>query len=263
MVHIDVQVVCDRTYILADGFAPIEVANGAVTPTDMGTMDDPLGQWIVRDLGGVVAAMQRGHLALHAAGVARHGRVALLLGPPGVGKSAVAARLSLGSWQVVADDMVALSVTANSVLAHPGDGWIRVREEDVSALRLDSARLNVIPENDASHPPKMAYDLADSRAERPLPVSAVYVLDPAGAPQPRRVRGAEFVTALQQAWYHPFLVRSEGVASSYFKMTCGIARVVPGFAIGRLEDDADQLADALACDFEVRVRSAERHRARR
>jgi hypothetical protein len=83
-----------------------------------------------------LAATLRGYEVLHAAGVVLAGEAVLFAGPPGAGKSSLAAALLRRGGELLSDDAVALEWQEGPVVAHPGAGalYLRAAEQD----RLDA-----------------------------------------------------------------------------------------------------------------------------
>lgn len=83
-----------------------------------------------------LAATLRGFEVLHAAGVVLAGEAVLFAGPPGAGKSSLAAALLRRGGRLLSDDAVALEWRRGPILAHPGAGalYLRAAEQD----RLDA-----------------------------------------------------------------------------------------------------------------------------
>jgi hypothetical protein len=83
-----------------------------------------------------LAATLRGFEVLHAAGVVLAGEAVLFAGPPGAGKSSLAAALLRRGGELLSDDAVALEWQGGPIVAHPGAGalYLRTAEQD----RLDA-----------------------------------------------------------------------------------------------------------------------------
>jgi hypothetical protein len=88
-----------------------------------------------------LAATIRGLEVLHAAGVVLNGEAVLLAGPSGVGKSSLAAALLRQGASLLSDDAVALSLSGDALIAHPGFATLHLRsaEEDRLAPHQRSA----------------------------------------------------------------------------------------------------------------------------
>jgi hypothetical protein len=152
------------------------------------------------------ASTLRGLEPWHASAVtfsASDGAVALV-GDSRSGKSTLAAQLLLSGAEFVADDVLALEHGQSGVIAHPGPGLMSLRRTTVERLRRgDLSRLGVRLGADAQ-----AVRLSVARHERPLPLAAVYLLEPAPghvtprlipvpAPDPRLLLRGTFNLATQ------------------------------------------------------------------
>jgi hypothetical protein len=103
-------------------------------------------------LGFVIAYIRRLHgvVCLHAAVVCgRHG--VALAGRSGVGKSTLAAALSMRGFPVLTDDVAAIVVGEDNCLVHPGPSRIRVRQcslDQLIPLRRGGTTWNLSPGGD-------------------------------------------------------------------------------------------------------------------
>jgi hypothetical protein len=81
-----------------------------------------------------LAATLRGFEVLHAAGVVLDGEAVLFAGPPGAGKSSLAAALLRRGGRLLSDDAVALDWQQRSIVAHPGAGALYLRAAEHERL---------------------------------------------------------------------------------------------------------------------------------
>src|SRR5215207_5736050 len=81
-----------------------------------------------------LAATLRGREVFHAAGVVVAGRAALFAGPPGAGKSSLAAAFLRRGAELLSDDAVALEPVDGAIVAHPGVGALYLREAEHDRL---------------------------------------------------------------------------------------------------------------------------------
>jgi hypothetical protein len=91
-----------------------------------------------------LAATVRGLEVMHASGVVLDGEALLFAGPPGAGKSSLAAALVSDGAQLLSDDAVALQLQGNGrpLLAHAGSGVLQLRSVEQRRLTEDGrARL--------------------------------------------------------------------------------------------------------------------------
>jgi hypothetical protein len=145
------------------------------------------------------ACTLRGLEPWHAGAVAWGGSAIVLAGESGRGKSTLVAELMLRGAQLLADDVIALELTASGVVGHPGPGLMSLRRSAVQRLgRSGLGRVGVGIGGDAR-----AIRLAVPRHERPLPLASVYLLERAepgeearltelAAPDPRRLLASTF-----------------------------------------------------------------------
>jgi hypothetical protein len=120
-----------------------------------------------------LAATIRGLEVLHAAGVVIDGGALLIAGPPGAGKSSLAAALVADGGALLSDDAVALALTEGGLLAHSGSVVLQLRAAE--NRRLSSRRLAALG------------DMLDSSTDRhrylgasipgPAPLAAVLLLE--------------------------------------------------------------------------------------
>jgi hypothetical protein len=115
---------------------------------------------------------QRGFLVLHASAVASAGRAVAFTGPPGAGKSTLAAHCIALGGQLVADDVLVLSFSPDGqVLAHPGMPNVKLWRDALGCLGRDSEGLR--PDwlrADKFHVPAQ-------HVKTPVPLMALYVLE--------------------------------------------------------------------------------------
>lgn len=112
------------------------IGDGGRTVLSAGTRTDP-GLWQRYVLGQVLplAASVQGLEIFHASAVAVAGGVVALAGPPGAGKSSIAASLiGAGAGTFFADDVLALDATAFELTAYPGPTLIAIPHDRYPAL---------------------------------------------------------------------------------------------------------------------------------
>lgn len=82
---------------------------------------------------------QRGRLVLHASAVSVEGRVAVFLGPRGVGKSTTAAAFHSAGYSVMEDDLVSIRLDGDTPIVDPGVPELRLHSDVVAALNVEGA----------------------------------------------------------------------------------------------------------------------------
>jgi hypothetical protein len=85
-----------------------------------------------------LAATIRGFEVLHASGVVLDGRAVLVAGPPGAGKSSLAAALVGAGGQLLSDDAVALQLSDGVLIAHAGSVVLQLRAREDERLSADA-----------------------------------------------------------------------------------------------------------------------------
>jgi len=84
-----------------------------------------------------LAATIRGLEVLHASGVVLDGSAVLIAGPPGAGKSSLAAALVRAGGAVLSDDAVALQLNDGELTAHAGSVMLQLRDAEHKRLSGD------------------------------------------------------------------------------------------------------------------------------
>lgn len=81
-----------------------------------------------------LASLLNGYEPLHASAVRIGDRAVLIMGASGAGKSSVALHLSAGPQNFHADDVCALELRGDAVLAHPGPALTSVDEAELAGM---------------------------------------------------------------------------------------------------------------------------------
>lgn len=180
-------------------------------------------------LGSAMAALliQRGMLVLHGNALAHQGQAIVCLGHSGAGKSTLAYALMREGWQLLADDLVA--VTADGQVL-PGIPRIKLWHDAVEAYGLDPDALPRI------HRKMRKYVIAGDtvrRASHPIPLSALYLIE---QPSPEEEAGGEITPVrsektcahhLRAQVFQPRFVRGMGQEGRNFLATAHLQRLVP------------------------------------
>lgn len=148
------------------------------------------------------AALLRGYEPFHASAVAFDGRAVAFVGPTGAGKTSLAIQLAARGAEFVTDDVLSVDERDGVLLAHPGAGIASIREAERDLIPGATwSRLGTV----LGHSEKTY--MAVPRAERPLPLSAVYFLaggdgppiEPIATLDPRLLLASSFVISVQTA----------------------------------------------------------------
>ena len=201
---------------------------------------------------------RRGVTCLHASAVALGERAVALVGPPGAGKSTLAAVFSRCGHATLADDVVALRRCGDTFLVQPGPTRIRLWPESVAALYGSPDALpRLTPTWD-----KRFVDLVThgGYGPRPLPLAAVYLLtdrDRAAAlPCVERLSSVESVMALVANTSTNYLL-DDALRAQEFAFLGDLVSAVP---VRRLVSDDDPAVVPALCAMvaeDVACRDAE------
>jgi hypothetical protein len=199
-------------------------------------------------LGSAMAALliQRGVLVLHGNALAREGKAIVCLGHSGAGKSTLAYALMRQGWQLLADDLVAITPDG---MVLPGIPRIKLWQDAAEAFGLDPAALPPI------HRSLRKYALAGEaieRAPQPMPLEALYLIQ---ASTGEESFGSGAITAissekaaalhLRTQAFMPRFVRGMGQEGPTFLATARLQRMVP-LATLPVPRGIDQLLNWLA-----------------
>src|SRR5262249_51652752 len=111
----------------------IDRAGGSVSAAGASRSPGELAWYLLGPILAFVLSLRR-VTCLHASAVAIRGRAVAFVGPSGAGKSTLAAALAQRGFSVLSDDLLALSAQGDTLLAHPGVPWLRLRRTSVDTL---------------------------------------------------------------------------------------------------------------------------------
>jgi hypothetical protein len=172
---------------------------------------------------------QRGDLPLHASAVMRpaDGKVLLIAGDSGAGKSTTAAALAQRGWLVLNDDISRLTVNGEEgVLVWPGFQSLKLWEQSCRLLNLDRTQLPATGEL------KQKYFWSAAAVHEARPVNAIIELCRNGdGYQIGRVRALHAVQLLGAHTYRPRLVRALGRKAAHFEQIVRVANQVPCYRL--------------------------------
>lgn len=182
---------------------PISIENGRTITVAASAARSP--EVLQKVLSGTAIALlmhQRGSIVLHASSVLFDGRVILLMGPSGVGKSTTAAALVQRGATLIADDITVLDVDSSGTFcAFPGLQTLRLNRDSVDSFPfLVNRGKSIDPAND-----KRLFDISGESTEPAFPVASICYLQPAtvDTPQARQIDGAARWAILRRNSFRP------------------------------------------------------------
>lgn len=185
-----------------------------------------------------LAAVLHGLDVIHAAAVAWDGGVVALVGPSGAGKTTLATRLVARGAAFVTDDALALELTEEGIVAHPGPPFVALAAGDAALAGGALAWLG--PQRGASDKPHFVAPVC----QRSLPLTAVYYLTPRAGFGLTAASG-EVVPRLLAHAAAPYVLRPERLLE-HLEVVTMVTTSVPQYSL-TLSDDgpSKQELDAL------------------
>jgi hypothetical protein len=150
--------------------------------------------WLNGTLYAAIAALN-GLMPVHASAVAHQGRVYAFSGPPGAGKSTLAAGLGRFGFPLFCDDTLILDISGPQVVCLPGHKRLKLWPEG-------AALAGATPhEHVASHYLKHYAEPAAGAVDEPLPLTELIFLEQADDPALRTIPAGERVARLEDDHY--------------------------------------------------------------
>ena len=145
------------------------------------------------------------HLKLHAAAVAKDGRVMLMPGVPGAGKSTLCAALGLSGWRILSDEHALITPGTSNVtpLCRP----VSLKNESIAVIQSFSKSALFGPLSEDTHKGTVAHMKADLEpgSHDALPLGASIMLFPRYANnEPQRLSKRHRTESFILAAYHSF-----------------------------------------------------------
>jgi hypothetical protein len=120
-----------------------------------------------------LAATIRGLEVFHASGVVLDGRAMLFAGPPGAGKSSLAAALVRAGCRLLSDDAVALQLSDGALMAHAGSVVLQLRTAEDERLSAEERAALGCPASPAGD--KHRY--VSASGPDPVPLGSMFLLE--------------------------------------------------------------------------------------
>jgi hypothetical protein len=194
----------DRLLLVVPGAARFEVSHGTDVAIEIADNPDMalLRMFFFGSVMGLVCH-QRGLLPLHASAVAFDNQAIAFCGPPGMGKSTLAAFCVEAGARLVADDVLVVSNDGGShPVVNPGMPKVKLWRDALEALGRTTEGLS----RDWARAEKFHVPAGRLTVTEPVRLSRIFVLDAdegAGAGVTTVLSGAEAVSELIQNTYRP------------------------------------------------------------
>ena len=192
---------------------------------------------------------QRGLASLHASAVVVDGRVMVIGGQSGAGKSTTTAALALRGYPLFSDDVLGWRSSGGQLLACPGPVRVKLWPDSLAAFDLNPESLPRV-RTDLN---KRLLQLPEAANDTELPLGAVYLLSTemdASLGDIRELRGAEAFIALK-AICRDDSVLTPAMRVRQFEALAELARCMPVRQV-RAHPGLDRLTeftDSLVADF--------------
>jgi hypothetical protein len=187
---------------------------------------------------------QRGLLVLHASAVAYRNSAVAFTGPPGAGKSTLAAHCLAAGGQLVADDVLVISFDAQGrALAHPGMPNVKLWRDALDCLGQDSEGLRP----DWLRANKFHLPADDVKTSVPLAQLYLLGVDPAaGSGEYQPLKGAMAASSLIANTYRVEYLDAANRRDAHFRDCIRLASAIDVVWLTRESDPARLPATAAA-----------------
>ncbi|MFB5674553.1 aldolase [Paenibacillus terreus] len=179
-----------------------------------------------------VALLQRKTLPLHGSAIAIDGRVYAVVGQSGAGKSTLASVLLKRGYQLLSDDVIAVTFTQdNTPLVIPSYPQQKLWRESLDQLGMEIAAFQPLFERET----KFAVPVASHFYSEPLPLAGIFELVHAQDDQIgiHRIKGLESLFVLNRHTYRKSVVASLGLSEWHFNTSVRLLSRIGVFRLQR------------------------------
>lgn len=235
------QMAGDRFLLRVPGIARflLEAGRDITIEAENGTPPADLVIFLLGTVFGILLH-QRGQVVLHASAVHVNGKAVLFCGPSGTGKSTMAAALGMRGFDLVTDDLCAITLaTAGAPTVQPDGRLLKLWSQTIEQLDLVDHRRDAVRTKLEKY-----YVEPPDAFSQPLELGAIYLLREARLPHAPGIERPNVVDAmlsLRRNAYRPRLVRGMGRRATYFHAATTIANCAGVFHLTRPLDFAAML----------------------
>ena len=194
--------------------------------------------------------LQRGLLPLHASAIATSSGAVVFMGPPGAGKSTMAACFRKRGLRVLSDDIAVIRFDGDGrAWVEPGFPQFKLWPDAVEKLGEDGSNLPKL----RPRLEKRAVSFRNAYHAQPLPLARIYVLNFRASKNVEfaSLSAPEKLAAIVENTYRAHFVPGLGLAASHFQAASRVAGGVPMARIWRSKEGGPEaVADRLEADFQ-------------
>ncbi len=191
---------------------------------------------------------QRRVLTLHGSAIRTVDGAVVFAGSSGSGKSTIAAAFHRRGYPVLADEICPVD-TNGTLRVLPANPFLMLWADAAQVLGLNEALLR----RARSALRKYILPLGDAFAAEPVPLRAVYVLEPSNERKPALLRshGLAKIRLLNTALYRPHFAEGMGVGRQHSRQVAEVARQTKVVLVKRpgATFHLEELVDLVAADF--------------
>ncbi|MFB5267892.1 aldolase [Paenibacillus enshidis] len=219
-----------------------------VSPAE-GADPDKMRLYILGTCIGVIL-LQRKVLPLHGSAIAMNGKVYAVVGESGAGKSTLASVLLKRGYQLLSDDVIAVTLTQdNTPLVMPSYPRQKLWKESIEQLGMEAADFQPLFEREN----KFAVPVASSFYSEPLPLAGIFELVKAQDDQlgMHRIQGLERLFVLNRHTYRKSVIAALGLSEWHFNISVILLSQLDLFRLQRPGSGftAPSLADMVMSKF--------------
>ena len=229
----------DGLILVVPNAGRFEIKNGTDVTIEMSDNPDMplLRLYLFGSIMGLICHL-RGLFPLHASAVALEGNAIAFCGPPGAGKSTLAACCVEAGAQLVADDILVISGQLGSgTVVNPGMPKFKLWRDALETLGRTTAGLTP----DWARAEKFHVPADQHIVTEPVQLSQIFILETdenAGAGMTIPLSGAEVVSELVQNTYRPEYLDLTGRRAAHFAECIRLSKMTKITRLGRRRDTA-------------------------